>query len=142
MRKSGFPPAAWAIRSRSSDGSGRDQLVDRRRGQRLEAQRDRPVGALREELGRAMQTTRIGAAEESSADALDEVEEGLLAPLDVVEDDDERRLLLEQLAERPARSPRRTCPCSVSPSSDPIAAAATGSDGRASSCLITSTTGQ
>ncbi len=38
---------------------------------------------------------------------LDQVEERLLAPLDVVEDKDERRLLLEQLAERPGDLLRR-----------------------------------
>ena len=49
-----------------------------------------------------MQTSRIGAPRGEQRDVLDEVEERLLAPLDVVEDDHERRrLLLEQLAERP-----------------------------------------
>ena len=54
--------------------------------------------------GRAMQSSRIGAPAERSADLLDQVEERLLAPVDVVEDDDERSLggcLLERLAERP-----------------------------------------
>ena len=52
---------------------------------------------------------------------LDQVEERLLAPLDVVEHDDERRLLLEQLPERP-RDLLRRAPASDSPSSDRIAA--------------------
>ena len=72
---------------------------------------------------------------------LDQVEERLLAPLDVVEHDDERRLLLEQLPERPGDLLREV-PASDSPSSERIAAAAAGSAGSASSCLTTSTIGQ
>ena len=79
----------------------RDQLVGRLRGQRLEAEGDGPVGAMRDELrpGHADEQDRRRRGKQRHA--LDEVEEGLLAPLDVVEDDDERRLLLEQLPERP-----------------------------------------
>ena len=75
---------------------------------------------------------------------LDQVEERLLAPLDVVEDDDHRPLrrgLLERLAEGPGdllRRRRRP----VSPSSERIATAAASSEGDMSSCFSTSTTGQ
>ncbi len=71
----------------------------------------------------------------------DEVEERLLGPVDVVEGAHERRVLLEQLAERPgdlvgARSLFRL------PSRERSEAAAAGSDGSASSCFTASTTGQ
>ena len=72
---------------------------------------------------------------------LDQVEERLLAPLDVVEQNNERRLLLQQLAKRPSDL-LADVPASDSPSSERIAAAAAGSDGNASSCFTTSTTGQ
>ena len=92
-----------------------------------------------------MQRSRIGAPVREQRDVLDQVVERLLAPLDVVEDDDQRSLgrsLLERLAERPGdllapRSARR-----VSPSSERIAAAAASSGGSTSSCFSTSTTGQ
>ena len=54
--------------------------------------------------GRAMQRIRIGLSGREKRDVLDQVEEGLLAPLDVVEHDDERPLggsMLERLAKRP-----------------------------------------
>ena len=99
---SGLPPAARAIRSRSSSetaspisasacsaGSGSSRSVPGQLGTPLDELRARHAheqkrGASREQRRR-----------------LDEIEERLLAPLDVVEDDDQRRLLLEQLAERP-----------------------------------------
>ncbi len=75
--------------------------------ERLEPHRHRPRGAAVEQLraGHAEQQDR-GAAREQR-DVLDQVEERLLAPLDVVEHDDERRLLLEQLPERPGDLLRR-----------------------------------
>ena len=51
--------------------------------------------------GRAMHSEQQRRARREQSHRLDEVEERLLAPLQVVEADDERRLLLEQLAERP-----------------------------------------
>ena len=48
-----------------------------------------------------MQSSRSGARREERG-RLDQIEERLLAPLDVVETDDERRLLLDQLAECPS----------------------------------------
>ena len=138
----GLPPAARAIlapqllRHAAPIRLAASWLLER-----LEPHRDRPGGAAVEQLraGHAEQQER-GAAREQR-DMLDQVEERLLAPLDVVEHDDERRLLLEQLAERPADLLRRR-PASDSPSSERIAAAAAGSVGSASSCLTTSTTGQ
>ena len=69
--------------------------------------------------GRAMQSRRIGAPVERNGDVLEEIEEDVLAPLDVVEDGDERLLggnRLEQLAERPAISSVEDVPSA--PSSD------------------------
>ena len=48
-----------------------------------------------------MHRSRSGAPAREQRGRLDEIEERLLAPLDVVEHHDERRLLLEQLAEGP-----------------------------------------
>src|SRR5204863_1037653 len=81
-----------------------DQRLDRVLAERLEPQRDRPARPLVEKLQarHADQQQRDTGGEER--DVLDEVEERLLAPLDVVEDDDEqplRRRLLEGLAEGP-----------------------------------------
>jgi hypothetical protein len=72
---------------------------------------------------------------------LDQVEERVGSPLDVVKEDDERRLLAESFRNAQAISSTDVA-CSLSPSSERIAAAAAGSLGRAPSCLITSTTGQ
>jgi hypothetical protein len=72
---------------------------------------------------------------------LDQIEERLLTPLDVVEQADERRLLREQLAERQAISSAEVT-SSASRKRERIEAAAAGSEGSACSCLITSTTGQ
>ena len=62
---------------------------------------DRPLsgGARRAPAARGREGGARAAREQR--DVLDQVEEGLLGPLDVVEDADEGRLLLEQLAERP-----------------------------------------
>ena len=106
--KSGLPAAAAAILARSSSGTsapirlGRVGVVER-----FEPDRDRPGGAAVEQLrpGHAEQQQRRTAREQR--DVLDQVEEGLLAPLDVVEDDHERRLLFQQLAEGPADLLRR-----------------------------------
>ena len=70
----------------------------------LEAERHRPGRAALRELGtgEAEEQYRCAGGEES--DVLDQVEEGLFSPLDVVEDDDKRsfrRGLLERLAEGP-----------------------------------------
>ena len=63
-------------------------------------------GRLSSSSARHAEQQERGAAGEQR-DVLDQVEERLLAPLDVVEHDDERRLLLEQLAERPGDLLRR-----------------------------------
>ena len=72
---------------------------------------------------------------------LDQVEEGLLAPLDVVEDDHERRLLFQQLAERPADLLRRRPGIGLA-QQRADRRRGSRSAGNTSSCLITSTTGQ
>ncbi len=73
---------------------------------------------------------------------LDQVEERLLAPLDVVEDAHERRALLEQLAEGPGDLLGACSLFRLPPSRERSEAAAAGSEGSASSCFTTSTTGQ
>ena len=95
MTKSGLPPAARAIRSRSSSRAQRgDQLVrPRRRRAARAAARPASCGRRSSSSGRAMQSSRIGAAVERSATCSTRSRKRLLAPLDVVEDDDERRLL-------------------------------------------------
>ena len=86
----------------------------------------RPLGQFRP--GEAEQQHRRAAGEQG--DVLDEVEEGLLAPLDVVEDADERRLLLQQLAKRPRDLLGRGRGSFVSPRRERSAAAAAGSEGK------------
>ncbi len=78
-----------------------DQRVGLGGRERLEPQRRRPRGTTVEELGArgAQEEQRRAGREERRR--LDEVEERLLTPLQVVEANDERGLLLEQLAERP-----------------------------------------
>ena len=86
-----------------------DQLVDVLVAERLEPERDRPrraaLGQLRPR--HAEQQDRRAGGEQR--DVLEQVEEGLLAPLDVVEDDDQRSLrrrVLRAACGTPRRSPR------------------------------------
>ena len=102
--KSGLPPAARAIFSRSSSASrsGMSSSTSRRQVARAEASPARRGGARQLRPRHAEQQDRRARGEER--DVLDQVEERLLAPLDVVEDDDQRplrRCVLERLAERP-----------------------------------------
>ena len=104
--KRGFPPAARAIRSRRSSvslpGSARRPPFR----QRLEPERDRPLrGGARPDSGRARQRSSIGAPRGEQGDVLDQVEEGLLAPLDVVEEADERLPAPRAACGTPRRSP-------------------------------------
>ena len=96
---------AQLLRHSRSDQAGRLLAAER-----LQPHRHRPGGPALEQLraGDADDQQRSAAGEQH--DMLDQVEERLLAPLDVVEDKDERRLLLEQLAERPGDLLRRR-PC-------------------------------
>ena len=114
-----------------------EQLVGLVRRERLEQHRGRvrlsarPGRAALEELGprHAEEQERRVAAE--VGDVLDQVEERRLAPVDVIEDDDERPLgrgLLERLPDRPRDLVRRRRR-SRAPSSDSIAAAAASSAG-------------
>ena len=95
-------PHPQLLRHSRSDQAGRLLAAER-----LQPHRHRPGGAALEQLraGDADDQQRSAAGEQH--DMLDQVEERLLAPLDVVEDKDERRLLLEQLAERPGDLLRR-----------------------------------
>ena len=79
----------------------RDQLVDVCLRQRIEPERDRPLRAALREFGssEAEDEDRRGGRQQGKM--LDQVQEGLLPPLDVLEHADEGRLLLEQLAEGP-----------------------------------------
>ena len=79
----------------------RDQLVYMLLGERLEAKRDRPFRAAPDEVGAGHTEEQDGRAGREQRDVLDQVEEGLLRPVEVVEDADKRCLLLEQLAEGP-----------------------------------------
>ena len=83
-----------------SDRSSRDQLLDGILGERLETMSDRPLRTAVEQL-RPRHTDEQDRRPGKERHPLDQVEEGVLAPLDVVEDDDERRLLSKQRAERP-----------------------------------------
>jgi len=100
-----LPPAARTIRlSQARLERLRQERLDGVLRERLEPQRHRPARPLVEELRPrdAEQEERDAGGEER--DMLDEVEERLLAPVDVVEDDGERpagRSPLERLAERP-----------------------------------------
>ena len=88
----------------------RDQLVDVLVAQRLEPKRHRPGGAALGELRPRHAEQQDRCARGQERDVLDQVEERLLAPLDVVEDDHERPLrrgLLQRLAERPGDLLRR-----------------------------------
>ncbi len=62
------------------------------------------VGCLSSSSGRARQTTRIGASRLQPDEVLDQVEEGRLGPLEVVEADDQRAIA-RQVLEQPADGP-------------------------------------
>ena len=83
---------------------GRDQLLCLLRGERLEAHEAAPARPPVEQLrpGHADEQDRRAGRDER--DMLDQVEQCLLGPLDVVEDEHERPLArgrLDELAERP-----------------------------------------
>ena len=90
------------------------------RGERLEPQR-RPAtaGGARASSGRAMQRTRIGGAGREQRDLLDQVEERLLAPLDVVEHDHQRRRAARAACGTPRRSPPPRSPRRALPQQRP-----------------------
>ena len=142
VRKSGLPPEARTIRSRSlvrhavaesasassaGSGSSRSAAGQPGAGRAAPAAPCRGAGAAR----RREQRRR-----------LDQVEECLLAPLDVVEDDHERRLLLQQLAERPGDLVRAGADVALARAATGSRVAAASSLGSAPSCFTTSTTGQ
>ena len=82
----------------------RDELVDVFVAEWLEPKRHRPGGAALGELRPRDAEHEDRCARGQERDVLDQVEERLLAPLDVVEDDHQRPLrrgLLQRLAERP-----------------------------------------
>ena len=74
-----------------------DQRLDLLGGQRLEPQDAGPAGAPVEQLRTRHAQEQDRSAGREQRRRLDQVEERLVSPLDVVEDDDQRRLLLEQL---------------------------------------------
>src|SRR4029453_12945039 len=78
-----------------------DEVIDVGLLQRVQPKRDRPRRAAVDELGPRRADEQDRGARRQQRDMLQQVEERLLAPLDVVEDRDERRLLFEQLAEGP-----------------------------------------
>ena len=69
VMNSGLPPAARAIRSRSSAANRLgDQLVDGVLVERLEPERNRPCGPALDSSGRAMHRSRIGALRREQGD--------------------------------------------------------------------------
>ena len=103
------------LAQRAGDPLG-DELVDVVVVQMSEPKRHRPGGAALGELRPRHAEEQDRGAGGQECDVLDEVEERLLAPLDVVEDDHQRplrRRLLERLAERPGDLLRR---CRAPPS--------------------------
>ena len=78
-----------------------DQYVGLLRGQRLQPQRRRPARAPLHQLGPSHAQQQKWRAGREQRHGLDQLEKRLLAPLEVVEDHDQRRLLLQQLPERP-----------------------------------------
>ena len=144
--KSGLPPAALCdLLAQLAGDPLRDELVDVVVAQRLEPKRHRPGGAALGQFRPRHAEQQDRGARGQERDVLDQVEERLLAPLDIVEDDHERPLrrgLLQRLAERPGDLLRRRGRVASRPSSERIAAAAASSAGCRSSCFSTSTTGQ
>ena len=142
---SGLPPAARAILSRSSGANPLgDQLVDVFVAAAARASGDRPRRRAARRAPAGRRRAAGSGARREQRDVLDEVEERLLAPLDVVEDDDQwpvRGACSSVLRNAQAISSADVA-ASVSPSSDRIAATAVSSAGSTSSCLSTSTTGQ
>jgi hypothetical protein len=87
-----------------------DQLGEVRVTERLEPKRDRPVGAAVEQLRPRQAHEQDRGARGKERDVLDQVEERLLTPMKIVDDDDERllaRRLLERLAKGPGDLVRR-----------------------------------
>ena len=125
--------------AQSGRDAGPDSASASSGGERLEPSAPAsPGGAPRAPAGPC---TGAGAARRPrAAPSLDQVEERLLAPLDVVEEHDERRLLLEQLPERP----RDLVPLVPSSLAQQRADRRSGDRIRRqrASCFITSTTGQ
>jgi hypothetical protein len=78
-----------------------DQFARLFRRQRLQPQRPGPAGPPLHELGPGHAQEQKWRTHREQRGRLDEVEERLVSPLDVVEDDDQRRQFLEQLPERP-----------------------------------------
>ena len=143
VTNSGLPPAALAIRSRrpAGDTAGRSSSTSAG-GSGSSRSATGHCGRRSASSGRADADQEHRRARREQRDLLDEVEERLLAPLDVVEHDHERRRLLEQLAERPrdlvGRGRRVPLPEQRlrSPRRPPDRPAAT------SSCFTASTTGK
>ena len=109
--------------------------------QRLQPERSRPLGPPLGQLRPREAKQEERRAGRKHGDPVEEVEKRLLSPVDIVEDDHQRRLLCEHPAERPGDLFRRR-PVLGLASSDRSAAAAAGSEGNASSCFRTSTTGR
>ena len=85
----------------------RDQVLDAPLGQRLQPHRHGPLRPVLEQLrpGHADEENR--SARREQGDVVDQVEQGLLCPVHVVEHAGERRLCLQQLPDRPGDLVRR-----------------------------------
>ena len=94
--RSAHDPLADIVR----DGRA-DELPGLLRGKRLKPERRRPAWTAIEQLGPGHADEQQRRAGREQRGRLDEVEKRLLSPLDVVEANNQWRLLLEQLPERP-----------------------------------------
>ena len=95
-------PRAQLLRHGRSDQAGRVLSTER-----LQPHRHRPGRAALEQLRARDADHQQRSTAREQHDMLDQVEERLLTPLNVVKQKDERRLLLEQLAEGPGDLLRR-----------------------------------
>ena len=97
-------PFAHARAERSSADACLDQHLRLAGSERLQPEDAAPAATPVEQLGPGHANEQDGSARGEEGDVLEEIQEGVLAPLDVVEDGDHRRFgcdRLEQLAKRP-----------------------------------------
>ena len=139
---SGLPPAARAIRSRSSPETASPISASAcSGGQRLQPQRPGQPGRRSTSSGRAMHRSRSGAPAESSA--VDSTRSRNVSSPHWMSSKTTTSGACSSSSFRNAQAiSSPLVATSDSPKSERIAAAATGSDGSAASCFTTSTTGQ
>src|SRR5262249_44653252 len=92
---------AYDLRALTLIDPAADEILHVGVGQGLEPKRDGPAGAAIEQLRPSHAKEQDRSAGGEQGNVLDQIEERLLAPLNVIEHADERGLVLEQLAEGP-----------------------------------------